>query len=239
MKAASMQDSARSSFATGARQLVVHDGLEMTVWFSLSYASKFTPRTRVQSGPLAGAEMMTFFAPALRCFAALSRSVKRPVDSITTSAPTSDHGRSAGSRSAKTLSSLPSTTIASSVCSTVPLNGPRIESYFRRWASVLVSVMSLTPTQSMSAPAACAARNTLRPMRPKPLIPAFSAIQILSLVGERSDPAAGQTRGESIGSLRLAPRLRGGAAGWAAMREEGWPLRLARRLVHVPVDNVN
>jgi hypothetical protein len=98
--------------------------------------------------------MITFFAPASRCFAALSRSVKRPVDSITTSAPASDQGKSAGSRSEKTFSSLPSTTIASSVWSTSPGKRPRIESYLRRWASVFVSVMSFTPTQSMSAPAA-------------------------------------------------------------------------------------
>ena len=58
-----------------------------------------------------------------------------------------------------------------------PGTGPRIESYLSRWASVFVSVMSLTPTQSMSSPRACAARKTLRPMRPKPLIPAFKAIR--------------------------------------------------------------
>ena len=55
--------------------------------------------------------------------------------------------------------------------STVPGYGPRIESYLSRWASVLASVRSLTATKSMSAPAALAARNRLRPMRPKPLIP--------------------------------------------------------------------
>ena len=48
--------------------------------------------------------------------AASSRLVKRPVDSITTSAPRSPHGSAAGSRSARTLISLPSTTSASSVC---------------------------------------------------------------------------------------------------------------------------
>src|ERR1044072_5299240 len=37
--------------------------------------------------------------------------------------------------------------------------------------------MSLTPTHSMSAPRACAARKTLRPMRPNPLIPALKAIR--------------------------------------------------------------
>ena len=47
--------------------------------------------------------MITFFAPASRCLAASSRLVKKPVDSITTSAPTSPHGSAAGSRSANTL----------------------------------------------------------------------------------------------------------------------------------------
>ena len=37
--------------------------------------------------------------------------------------------------------------------------------------SVLLSVRSLTATNSMSAPDALAARKTLRPMRPKPLMP--------------------------------------------------------------------
>src|SRR5690625_365967 len=46
-----------------------------------------------------------------------------------------------------------------------------IESYFRRWARVLLSVRSLTPTISTSAPELSTARKKLRPMRPKPLIP--------------------------------------------------------------------
>ena len=50
----------------------------------------------VMSSPLAGAEMITFFAPASRCFAAWSRSVKRPVDSSTMSTPRSFHGSLAG-----------------------------------------------------------------------------------------------------------------------------------------------
>src|SRR4051794_29949292 len=120
--------------------------------------------------------MITFFAPASRCFAAASRLVKRPVDSTTTSAPRSLHGSADGSRSEKTLSSLPSMTRLFSVCSTVPGKRPRIESYFTSCASVAVSVMSLTPTQSMSAPAACAARKRFLPIRPNPLIPAFTAI---------------------------------------------------------------
>src|SRR4051794_1902129 len=37
--------------------------------------------------------------------------------------------------------------------------------------------MSLTPTQSMSAPAACAARKRFLPIRPNPLIPADTAMK--------------------------------------------------------------
>ncbi len=43
--------------------------------------------TKVMSSPLAGAEMMTFLAPAVMWPLAFSASVKRPVDSITTSTP--------------------------------------------------------------------------------------------------------------------------------------------------------
>ena len=58
------------------------------------------------SGSVAGAEMITFLAPASRCLAAPSRLVNRPVDSITTSTPRSPQGRAAGSFSFRTLSSL-------------------------------------------------------------------------------------------------------------------------------------
>ena len=43
--------------------------------------------------------MTTFFAPASRCFCAPSRSVKKPVDSSTTSTPRSPQGSAPGSRS--------------------------------------------------------------------------------------------------------------------------------------------
>jgi hypothetical protein len=109
-----------STFATGARQFVVHDAFEMTSCDALSYVSKLTPSTTVASGPVAGAEMMTFFAPPARCLAASSRFVKKPVDSITTSTPRSPHGSAPGSRSASTFSSLPSTRRPPSATSTVP-----------------------------------------------------------------------------------------------------------------------
>src|SRR5215213_9956997 len=115
--------------------------------------------------------MITFCAPASRCLAASSRLVKKPVDSITTSAPRSPHGRADGSRSESTLTSRPSTDSEPFCSATSPGNRPYTESYFRRCASVLESVMSLTATISMSALDSCAARNTLRPIRPKPLIP--------------------------------------------------------------------
>src|SRR5215208_6613816 len=166
--------------------------------------------------------MMTFFAPASMCFEAFSRSVKRPVDSITTSAPTSLHGSAAGSRSEKTLSSLPSMLMPVSVASTSPGKRPRMESYFKRCASVVLSVMSLTPTHSMSAPLAWAARKTFLPMRPKPLIPTLTAIYVLSSSGGASPRAvAGPPSGarESISGLPAS--------------------RAPRRLVDVPVDDVD
>ena len=57
---------------------------------------------------LAGAEMMTFLTGPRMCFLASLASVKRPVDSITTWAPTDSQGSFAGSFSAKTLMVLPS-----------------------------------------------------------------------------------------------------------------------------------
>ena len=68
--------------------------------------------------------MATFLAPALMCFSAPSFEVKKPVDSTTTSIPNSPHGKTSGSLSAKTLMSLPLTTMLLSVKSMVPLNGP-------------------------------------------------------------------------------------------------------------------
>src|SRR3954451_5731353 len=152
------------------------------------------------SGSVAGAEITTFFAPASRCLAASSRLVKKPVDSSTTSAPRSLHGSAAGSRSASPLRRSPSTTMSSASSSTVPGYGPRIESYLSRWASVLASVRSLTATNSMSAPAALAARKKLRPIRPKPLMPTRTAM----------GSGAPRIRGEAVrpraASYRSAPR---------------------------------
>src|SRR5258707_532608 len=52
---------------------------------------------------------------------------------------------------------------------------PKTESYLSRCARVFVSVMSFTATKSMSPPLSDA-RSTLRPMRPKPLMPTLIAM---------------------------------------------------------------
>ena len=54
-----------STWTTGARQLVVQLAFEMMLCLAGSYLSSFTPSTMVMSSFLAGAEMMTFLAPAV------------------------------------------------------------------------------------------------------------------------------------------------------------------------------
>ena len=73
--------------------------------------------------------MMTFFAPAAMCFSAVSLVRKRPVDSITTSAPTSFHFSSAGSFTAVRRIFLPFTTKVLPSTLTSPLKRPCTESY--------------------------------------------------------------------------------------------------------------
>ncbi len=63
----------------------------------------------------AGALMMTFLTEPRRCLRASSPFVKRPVDSMMTSAPTDSQGISAGSFSAKTANSSVPTRIPFSV----------------------------------------------------------------------------------------------------------------------------
>src|SRR6266404_5705664 len=86
-----------TTFATGARQLVVQDALEMMLSLAGLYLSSFTPRTIVMSSPLAGAEMITFLTGPRKCFFASSALVNLPVDSMTTCAPTLSHGMAPGS----------------------------------------------------------------------------------------------------------------------------------------------
>ena len=73
----------------GARQLVVQEAFEMMLCLAGSYLDSLTPRTRVRSSLVAGAEMMTFFtvlafpSALARWALALVASVKKPVDSTT------------------------------------------------------------------------------------------------------------------------------------------------------------
>ena len=117
-----------------------------------SYLSSLTPSTTVKSGFFAGAVMMTFFAPAARCFAALSRSVKSPVDSNTTSTP-----RILPRQLRRVLHRQHLELVACRRRCVSPLavmsafRLPRIESYLSRCASVVAFVRSLTATKSMLA----------------------------------------------------------------------------------------
>src|ERR1700752_3778027 len=111
-----------SGLTIRAKQLVVQEALEMTVWVLLR-TLWLTPYTIVAATSLPpGAEMMTFLAPPLRCAEAFSLLVKKPVHSRTTSTPRSFHGSCDGSRCASPLMRSPLTTIASPWTTTVPLN---------------------------------------------------------------------------------------------------------------------
>src|SRR5664280_2866000 len=98
----SIPNASSSTFTIGAKQLVVHEALETTKSLAGSNSESFTPITKVASTPVAGAATITRLAPASRWAAADSRVVNRPVDSITTSTPSSPQGNALGSRSAST-----------------------------------------------------------------------------------------------------------------------------------------
>ena len=95
------------TLAIGARQLVVHDALEMILWLDTSRDSSFTPIHTVASGSLAGAEITTQPAPELKCFDAPSLSTKCPVDSRAISVFRAFQGSCAGSAIAVTFISFP------------------------------------------------------------------------------------------------------------------------------------
>ena len=189
--------------------------------------SALTPSTSVMSGFFAGAVMTTFFAPAARCFAALSRSVKSPVDSNTTSTPRSFHGSCAGSFTDRTWNSSPSTVIRSPFAEMSPFRLPRIESYLSRCASVAALVRSLTATKSRSFDPS-AARMMLRPMRPNPLMPTLMAILSSSLLAGPHPRSLSRVDGAPrSGRRRFARSVRGsGSRGKGQLRDA---LRLASR----------
>jgi hypothetical protein len=152
MRPCSIPNLSCSTFASGARQFVVHDAFEITVCAAASYAPSFTPKQTMTSASELGAEMMTRLAPPFRCSAALSRAVKSPVDSMTTSTLLSPHGISPGSRDSSFLISRPSTENPPSVSFTSFAIVPPTESCFRRNAIVCASPKgSFTATSSTSA----------------------------------------------------------------------------------------
>merc|ERR1712056_43600 len=82
----------------GANPLVVQEAHE-TIFMEVCKSSVLTPTTIVGvSASLAGAEIITFLAPASTCFIQPSVVVNAPVDSHTYSTPASFHGISVGSR---------------------------------------------------------------------------------------------------------------------------------------------
>src|SRR5690606_3049027 len=117
-----------TTFAKGARQLVVQEALETKTISGVNLDS-FTPITNIGVSSLEGADITTLLAPASICPWAVSLVKNNPVDSTMISAPTSSHLRLAGLFSAVTRISCPLTTNLPSLTSTSPLNCPWVESY--------------------------------------------------------------------------------------------------------------
>ena len=168
-----------STLTMGTKQLVVHEALETTTWRAGSNVSSLTPTTNVASASVAGAEMITRLAPPSRWAAAASRAVNSPVDSTTTSTPSSPHGSALGSRSARTSIGPESThdggqpshrhlgaeaAVGRVVAQEVGDGGGRGQVVDRHHLHV--------------GTLARAARRKLRPMRPKPLIPTRTVMSV-------------------------------------------------------------
>mmetsp|Transcript_123183 Transcript_123183/g.330838 ORF Transcript_123183/g.330838 Transcript_123183/m.330838 type:complete len:227 (+) Transcript_123183:59-739(+) len=85
-----------TTFASGARQLVVQDAFDTTVC-SFLYSLWLTPITNMGTPSLGGAEMITFLAPPRMCSSAFSLAVKTPVLSQMYMAPEAPQGIDAGS----------------------------------------------------------------------------------------------------------------------------------------------
>ena len=96
-----MSKASSTTLTIGTKQFVVHEAFETTRCVAGSNSSSLTPITNVASASPDGPEMMTRFTEPPRCPAASARVVKRPVDSITTSAPSLSQGSCSGSRSAQ------------------------------------------------------------------------------------------------------------------------------------------
>ena len=104
MNPCAMPNLSCKTFAMGARQLVVQLGVGNDHVFRRVEDVVVDTDTNRHVRIFAGALISTRFAPALlKCSSALSRLVKNPVDSSTTSMSSFFHGRFAGSRSFKIL----------------------------------------------------------------------------------------------------------------------------------------
>merc|ERR1719487_2365290 len=163
------------TFTIGARPLVVHEAQEIT-FISVLYSSWLTPMTIVGvSASLAGAEIMTFFAPPWTCFMQPSVVVKAPVDSQTYSTPASFHGISVGSRVAERVIGRP--LIMSPVSESSIVLPPRLKrpwtvscsSKYFMYSGDIGELMCFNTKSSRSM----AMRATCRPIRPKPLMPSL------------------------------------------------------------------
>merc|ERR1719171_416547 len=82
MRPSTMPNLSLTTFASGARQLVVHEAL-LTTWMSDLYSVWFTPQTNIGTSSFGGAEMITFLQPPPRWRLAFGLSQKTPVDSQT------------------------------------------------------------------------------------------------------------------------------------------------------------
>ena len=195
----------------GARQLVVHEALEMTVCALWSYVLSFTPMQIMTSASAAGVEMMTRLAPPFKCAAAPSWAVNNPVDSITMSAPVSCHGISPGSRLSSFSMTLPSIEKPSPSTLISLASVPLTESCLSRNAMVCASPNgSLTATSSTSdsSPRERMARVNARPIRPNPLMPTRVAICVLLKRSRESFASAATTRNLCAArSFRRAGRI--------------------------------
>ena len=167
----SMPNVSLSTFAIGARQLVVQDAFEMTVVLGgvvQVVVDAHHDRDVLVLGRRRDDDLLGAVVDVHLGLGGVGEEAGRLDDDVHAEV---GPVRLAGSRSANTLIALPPTVISSAVALTSCGRRPRIESYLSRWASVVVSVRSFTPTTSMSAPEARTARKKLRPIRPKPLMP--------------------------------------------------------------------
>ena len=163
MNPCSIPKASSSTLIIGARQLVVQEAFDTIRWSSGSNSCSLTPITKVASSPLPGAETTTRDAPAFRWAAAWSRLRKWPVDSITTSTPSSPQGKADGSASLRTRTGDPSMDISPFPTLTGLGSRPKTESRASSLAIAAGDPKSLTATTVIptSRPARRATRRGL------------------------------------------------------------------------------